>query len=354
MSIREVTAVVKTAPLHTEFVTALRRTSAAETVLVTVTDEHGRTGRGEAPQTWRITGQSLAGAIACVTGPLRDAVLAKDPDDLNSMIDKVDSAVVGNSAAKAAMDVALHDLAAQRLGVTLVELLGGGALDVPTVVTLPAGQIPQLVSAAQQRVAEGFNALKVKVGADPAGDVARLKAIREAVGDRVSIRLDANQGWTPKQAVRIIRALEDAELDIELIEQPTPAHDIAGLSEVTSNVDTVIMADESVHGIRDLTQIITNRAADTVNVKLAKSGGLRVARTMLDMAIAHDLGTSIGSMMEGPIGVAAAASLAAAYGTTSLADLDAAWWLADAQEALQYKNGVLSLSNKPGLSDIAF
>ncbi|HIW62710.1 MAG TPA: dipeptide epimerase [Candidatus Stackebrandtia excrementipullorum] len=354
MSITEVAATTVTAPLHTEFVTALRRTGDVETVVVTVTDDEGNVGHGEAPQTWRITGQSLAGATACVTGPLRDALLGRDPLDLNGCLDRVDEAVVGNSAAKAAVDVALHDLWARRRSLSLVEALGGTAASIATVVTLAAGDAEQLARSAADRVAEGFTALKVKVGVDPAGDLARLTAIRQAVGPNVPIRVDANQGWTPKESVRIIRGMEDASLDIELVEQPTPAHDLDGLAHVTAAVDTTILADESVHTLRDLTGVITARAADAVNIKLAKCGGLRPAQALMALARSHDIATTVGSMMEGPIGVGAMACLATAHGVDITADLDAAWWLSDQDNGLQYCDGALILPTGPGLSSITF
>ncbi|HZE39797.1 MAG TPA: dipeptide epimerase [Stackebrandtia sp.] len=354
MSITDVSARVTTAPLHTPFVTAVRSTSALETVVVSVTDADGHTGRGEGPQTWRITGESLEGVTACVTGPLRQAVAGGDPDDLNALLDAVDDAVVGNHVAKAAMDVALHDLAAQRMGVPLVRLLGGSRVAVATDVTLSAGQIPELVDGAVKRVAEGFGCLKVKVGADPAGDLARLAAIREAVGSGVVLRVDANQGWRPKEAVRIIRGMEDAGLDIELVEQPTPAHRLDALAFVTSRVDTTILADESIRTLDDLNRVIDTGAADAVNLKLTKCGGLRAGRTILEAARQYGIGTTVGSMMEGPIGIAAAASLAAACGTTAVADLDAAWWLSEPDEALRYSGGELRLADGPGLAALTF
>ncbi|MGH8881684.1 MAG: mandelate racemase/muconate lactonizing enzyme family protein, partial [Stackebrandtia sp.] len=316
MTITAVTAAVVSADLHTPFVTALRSTSTVDTVVVTVTDANGLTGRGEGPQTWRITGESLAGVTACIEGPLRQVVLGRDPDDLNVLLDAVEDAVVGNNVAKAALDVALHDLVAQRMGVPLVRLLGGTSTRVPTDVTLAAGDTAELAAAANKRVAEGFDCLKVKVGADPEGDLTRLAAIREAVGPDVTIRVDANQGWSPKQAVRIITGMEKRDLGIELVEQPTPARDLPGLAFVTARVDTTILADEAVSTVTDLYRLIDLRAADAVNVKLTKCGGLRAGRTMLDIARHHGIGTTVGTMMEGPIGVAAAASLAAACGTT--------------------------------------
>lgn len=352
MTITAVTAAVVSADLHTPFVTAVRSVSAVETVVVTVTDDAGNAGRGEGPQTWRITGESLGSVTACVEGPLKQVLLGRDADDLNAILDAVDDAVVGNNVAKAAVDVALHDLAAQRLGVPLARLLGGGALTVTTDVTLAAGDIPELVAAAEKRVAEGFSTLKVKVGTDPAGDVARLVAVRQAVGAGVGIRIDANQGWSAKQAVRNIRDLEDRDVDVELVEQPTPARDLDALAFVTSRVDTVILADEAVATLTDLHRMIDLRAADAVNVKLTKCGGLRSARTMLETARQFGIGTTVGSMMEGRIGVAAMASLAAACGTTAKADLDAAWWLAGTDPALTYQDGTVRLPDCPGLSAI--
>ncbi|WP_041625039.1 mandelate racemase/muconate lactonizing enzyme family protein [Stackebrandtia nassauensis] len=354
MTITAVTAAIVSADLHTPFVTAVRSTSTVDTVVVTVTDEAGNTGRGEGPQTWRITGESLASVTACVEGPLRQVLVGRDPDDLNAILDEVDTAVVGNNVAKAAVDVALHDLAAQRLGVPLARLLGGASLSVATDVTLAAGDVPQLVAAAEKRVAEGFSTLKVKLGTDPAGDLERLAAVREAVGTGIGIRVDANQGWSAKQAVRIIRGMEDEGLGIELVEQPTPARDLAGLAFVTSRVDTTIMADEAVATLSDLHRMIQLGAADAVNVKLTKCGGLRSGRVMLETARQAGIGTMVGSMMEGRLGVAAVASLAAACGTTAIADLDAAWWLAGSDPALSYQDGSVRLPDCPGLSAITF
>ena len=118
-----------------------------------------------------------------------------------------------------------------------------------------------------------------------------------------------------REAIRVIRALEDAGADIEFVEQPVAAADLDGLAAVTAGVDTPVMADESVFGLRDLTSVIERRAADLVNIKLAKCGGLSTGAAMVRLAEAHGVGWIVGSMMEGPIGVGAAASLAAAYGT---------------------------------------
>lgn len=351
MPIVDVTTHVTTTPLHTPFVTALRRTTVTASLLVAVTDDEGHTGWGEAPQVWQVTGASIAGSDACVRQLLAPLVTGRDPDDLVGTCQAVHRAVAGNEAARAAVDTALHDLAAQRLGVPLVRLLGGNHREVPTDVTLSAGSADALAEAARARRADGFTVLKVKVGTDAAGDLARVRAVRAAAGPDAVIRLDANQGWTPREAVRVIRGIEDAGCDVELVEQPVPGRDLDGLAWVSDRVDTPVLADESVFDLRDLVEVIRRRAADLVNVKLAKCGGLSTARTLLELARAQQLGTLVGSMMETPVGIAAAASLAAAYGSTAVPDLDAAWWLAHSpvQGGPRYENATIVLPGTPGL-----
>jgi o-succinylbenzoate synthase len=349
--IERVTATRVTTPLHTPFVTALRSTTTTETVVVRVTDGDGVTGWGEAPQVWQVTGESLAGAQACVEGPLAAVVTGRDPDELTDLCRSLASAVAANHGAKAAVDVALHDLAARRRGVSLPVLLGSSTLRVPTDVTLAAGEPDALGEAARARAADGFGVLKMKVGTDAATDVARVSAAREAVGPSVRLRLDANQGWTAREAVRVIGALEDAHLDVELVEQPLPAADLDGMAWVTARVSTPVMADESVYGVRDLVEVIRRRSADLVNVKLAKCGGLSVAVTLLELARAQGMGSIVGSMMETHIGVGAAASLVAAHPTSTVSDLDAAWWAATSPVVggMTYDGATVVLPDTPGL-----
>jgi L-alanine-DL-glutamate epimerase-like enolase superfamily enzyme len=343
--------------LHTPFVTALRSTTTADTVVVEVTDSDGNTGWGEGPEVWRVTGDSLAGIRSCVDGPLTD-VLVGAPTDPRETAALVSRAVVGNAGAKMAVDIALHDLAARRAGEPLADHLAAyagrpapTATRVPTDVTLASGSPDELAAAAAARVADGFGVLKVKVGTDAASDVARVRAVREAAGPECTVRLDANQGWDAHEAVVVIRAIEDAGLEVELVEQPVPADDLLGLAHVTAHVETPVMADESLFTLADLVDVIRLRAADLVNVKLAKSGGLTPALELLDVAARHGLGTMVGSMMESHLGVGAAASLAAAMGTSAVSDLDAAWWSVGSPYAggITYDGATVVLPAGPGL-----
>jgi o-succinylbenzoate synthase len=352
-------------PLHTPFVTALRRTTTTDTLVVRVSDTEGTTGWGEAPQVWQVTGESLAGAAACVEEMLAPILIGRDVDDWAPVLATVQRAVARNFGAKAAVDTAVRDVVARRCGLTLSAFLrneattpgaaaptGGDAY--PTVlrtdVTLSAGGPDHLAAVAVQRVADGFSTLKVKVGTDADSDVARVQAVRDAVGPDVTIRLDANQGWTPDEAVTVIRAVEDADLGVELVEQPVRGEDVEGLAWVRSRVGLSIMADEALFSLVDLERILRLDAADLVNVKLAKCGSLGIAVEQLRRAEASGLGTMVGSMMETAIGVGAVAAVAAAHPTSVVNDLDAAWWAARSPVVggVRYDGERVLLPEQPG------
>lgn len=377
--IEAVTCSVLSVPLHTPFVTALRRTETVDTVVVRVHDSDGVVGWGEAPQVWQVTGESLASAQACLEQMLVPLVRGRDGDDWQDASLAAQRAVARNFGAKAALDVALHDFAARRARMPLPAFLrslarGGveslaagpeaavatsaaladratGPVTVQTDVTLSAGSVDALGPTARDRLADGFSTLKMKVGTDAATDVARVRAVREAVGPEVVIRLDANQGWSREDAVEVIRALEAADLGVEVVEQPVAGDDVEGLAWVRERVGLPVMADESLYSLVDLDRILRLDAADSVNVKLAKCGSLSVGAELLRRATEAGLGTIVGSMMESQIGVGAAASLVAAHPTSLTSDLDAAWWGASSPFAggLTYAGSTLTLPDAPGL-----
>jgi o-succinylbenzoate synthase len=342
-------------PLHTPFVTALRRTTTTDTVVVRVTDTDGTTGWGEAPQVWQVTGESLASATACLEAMLAPVVVDRDVDDWSEVIDSVQRAVARNFGAKAALDAAIRDLVARRAGLTLPSFLAGVRGDaypavLRTDVTLSAGSADDLAAAAAARVTDGFSTLKMKVGTDATTDVARVRAVRQAVGPYVTLRLDANQGWTPDEAVTVIRALEDADLGVELVEQPVAGEDVEGLARVRARVGLPIMADEALYSLVDLDRILRLEAADLVNVKLAKCGSLAVALEQLRRAADAGLGTMVGSMMETAVGVGAVAAVAAAHPSSVVNDLDAAWWAASSPVVggIRYAGDQVRLPSGPG------
>ena len=320
-------------PLVRPFITAVRRTDHLDVVLVEVTDADGRHGYGEAATSWRVTGESPQSVAAAVAGPLAEVVLARRADDTGIAAD-IARSVWGNAAARSAVECAVADLAAQQRGVSLVADLSltpavhtsSRPPRIRTDMTLSAGEPSALAALSEEHVTAGFGCLKIKASA--AHDtVAGLRAVRAAVGPEITLRVDANQAWDAETAIRIIRATEDAGLGVELVEQPVTAHDLDALAAVTDAVDTPIMADESVRTARDVRRISDRGAADLVNIKLAKTGGLAEALAAAEAARTAGLGLVIGCMMESHVGVSAAAHLAAAVAPDVVHDLDAAFWL---------------------------
>ena len=201
-------------------------------------------------------------------------------------------------------------------------MLGGRRSEIETDLTVSVNSAEEMVQDSLRAVEQGFRILKIKVGRDGEGDVARMEAIRRAVGPDIRLRVDANQGWSAKQAVRIIRAMEDKGLDIDLVEQPVKAHDFAGMQYVTAEVATPILADESVFSAEDAIRLIEGRAADLINIKLMKTGGIYGALRICAIAETFGVECMIGCMLESKIAVSAAAHLAAAKGIITRADLD--------------------------------
>ncbi|MFA7573290.1 MAG: enolase C-terminal domain-like protein, partial [Lutispora sp.] len=194
-----------------------------------------------------------------------------------------------------------------------------------------------------------YTTLKTKVGVNGKLDIQRVKAIRDAVGPNIQLRLDANQGWSPKEAVKTIRAMEDSGFDIELVEQPVKAHDIEGLRYVTQNVETPIMADEALFSPYDCFILLKERAADILNIKLMKCGGLHNAQKINAMAESCGVECMIGCMIESKVGIAAAAHFAGGKLNITRADLDAIDLIA--KEPIS--GGVELVGNKLVLSDAA-
>ncbi|HUN32386.1 MAG TPA: dipeptide epimerase [Trebonia sp.] len=310
----------RSVPLVRPFVTAVRVATQVDAVLVEVRDSDGRSGWGEAPTSWRVTGESAASVTAAVEGPLSAAVAGLPADDPAGASEALKQAVVGNSSARMAVECAVYDLAARVAGVPLFRYLGGRENVLRTDMTLSAAATPtqarELVRTAVAQAAAGFSTLKVKTGAG-GDDVALLAAVRQAVGPHVTLRADANQGWTPQQAVAVISAWEDAGLGVELVEQPVHRDDLDGLAFVTARVATPVLADEAVWTRRDFRQVVALHAADLVNIKLAKAGGLHEALALARLAAECGVGVFVGCMSESHVGIAAAAAFASALAGSS-------------------------------------
>lgn len=343
-----------TCPLLRPFTTAVRTTSSIDVVLVEARSSDGRSGWGEAPASWRVTGESPEGINAAVIGPISQAVVGLPLGDRDAWTAGISGAVSLNAAARSAVECALFDLEAQLAGVPLHALLGSENGSKPasirTDMTLSAASIDDLVAQASEHLAAGFRSLKVKV-TSAQDTVSTLIELRSALGSEIDLRVDANQAWDPQRAIRTIRALEDAGVGLSLVEQPVAARDIPGMAQVNAAVDTPIMADESVWTRAELREITERHAADMVNIKLAKTGGITEALLLAEATRAAGLDVVVGCMMESAVGIAAAASVAVTLAPDTVHDLDAGLWQVHAPilGGMSYRGDVAHLSDSPGL-----
>jgi L-alanine-DL-glutamate epimerase-like enolase superfamily enzyme len=311
------------------FRTALRQTNVSENIIVKIHTDDGQVGYGGAPPTAVITGDtmdSIRGAVENFIGP---AIMGMDIEDFDILMKKLHSSICRNTSAKAAVDIALHDLYGKHFSIPLYKLFGGAKKEIESDITVSVNSPEEMAEDAIEYVNRGYTTLKTKVGVDSELDIVRVKKIREAVGDDIKLRLDANQGWNAKEAVRTIRKLEDMGMNLELVEQPVIAHDIEGLKYVTDNVDTLIMADESLFLPEDGFRILKMRAADILNIKLMKCGGLHNALKINAMAESCGVECMLGSMIESKIGITAAAHLACGKLNITRVDLDAVELMAE-------------------------
>ncbi len=339
-------------PLKTPFKTALRTVDTVEDVVVLVRTDSGHTGYGEAAATAVITGDTHGSIIEAVRQYIRPRLIGQDVANLNRLCGLVQSAMERNSSAKAAVEIALYDLWAQLHGAPLYQMLGGGDPVITTDITISVDYIDKMVADSLSAIERGFESLKIKVGKDIGLDIERVKAIHAAVEGRALLRLDANQGWTAKQAVRAMRSLEEAGVVLELLEQPVKAADISGLKYVTDRVDTPVMADESVFSPSQVIDLIQQRAADIVNIKLMKTGGLSNAIRIADIAAIHGVPCMIGCMIESSISVAAAVHLAVARSDViTKVDLDgpSLGQFDPVSGGVTFNESEISISEAPGL-----
>lgn len=309
-------------PLLTPFKTALRTVENMENVVVTLETDEGALGFGEAPPTAVITGDTIPSIAGAIRDFLAPKILGREVTNADEMHDAIEGAMVHNTSAKAAVEMAVYDLIGKKWGIPLYKLLGGARESLETDITISVNDVDTMVADSLAACSRGFRILKVKVGTDVELDLARLSAIRSAVPADTVLRVDANQGWTPRQAVCIIGRLEDAGLNAELVEQPVKAHDVDGLRYVTERVHTPILADESVFSAADAVHILQTHAADLVNIKLMKTGGLYNAMTIASIAKTFGAECMMGCMLEGNIAVTAAAHAALARGVITRIDLD--------------------------------
>ncbi len=297
-------------------VTPKRPAPILEYVLVQIETDEGLTGIGEAPADIGFFGQTLEGIQVAIDDYLGPQLVGREPFDISRLMDRIDYRE--NSSAKSGIDLALHDLVGKARGVPVSELLGGcKRRRIPVAVEISGGSPQDMAQECLKYLKLNVRAFKLKIGGIPAEDVERLQAIRQAVGPKISLRADANRGYTPQEAIELCQLCEKHDIGLELLEQPVEAYDLPGMAQVRRAVNVLIDADESCFGPHDAEAVVRAEAADALNIKVGKAGGLVNAMQIARLAETSGLDCVVGTAFGTGIGIAAKLHLAAAIGRFS-------------------------------------
>jgi L-alanine-DL-glutamate epimerase-like enolase superfamily enzyme len=351
VKITRVEAVPLGIPFKKPLLMAGRKFSFSETVLVRLETAGRFAGYGEAPVAPFLTGETIPSILAAVA-VLSDAIVGKDARDLSALSTVIHRAIVGNAAAKAAVDVALYDAVARDFGLPLYRLLGGRTQSEFGCLTLVGNSDrTRDLSDVAALSADGFTAFKLKVAnGDLAEEAATLIEMRDTLGPRALVCADANGGWTAAEAVRFVKLTESASPDF--LEQPVAAGDIDGMVRVANASSVPIGADESIHDVADIRHLIECGAASGGAFKIMKLEG--ITRCLSAIHLCRALGGNVnlsGKFGESSVANAATLSVATAVGGVTWGLSVTNNYLVDdiVREPIVVRNGRIHPIDKPGL-----
>lgn len=349
MRITEVESIVADVPFRQPFVVWRGSVPAKRHVYLRIATDAGFTGWGEASPFLYYAPETAQGIHAMLTSFIASELLGRDPRDVRRAMMAL-AAIDGHLMTKAAVETALWDILAQAAGLPLFRLLGGAAREtVPLTAIVHSGDPASMAGEARDWVARGFRALKIKIGFGAEMDVAMVAAVRAAVGSEPAIRVDAEEFYAPKQALEIGRQLEPC--GIELISQPVARTDWAGMAFLRERLPMPLLADEGIHAPDDVATCASASAADMVNIKVLKSGGLLASTEMAAICAVNHLPVLVGSMIETGIGSLAAAHFAAVTPGVFSTELAGPLLFTDdlLDRPLDIHDGAIWLDESPGL-----
>lgn len=296
-----------------------------------------------------VGGESAASIVNIIENTFSKILIDRSPYDIEDIMAQLDRAAFMNNRAKAGIDLALHDLLGKALGLPVHSLIGSSQRQgIPVMRVVGLKEPEEMARDAGSLVGQGYKALKIKLGQDKRSDIERVKSIRDAISDKITIAVDMNCAYTPKDAIAVIKALQ--QYDVALVEQPVKRDNIDGLKFVRESVSVPIEADESVVTLADAARIAKSGAADFINVKLLKMGGIHKAKKIAAVCEAFGLGCVVGATPGSQL-----IDVASAHFFLSTANV---WWAAESGEfvrmqddpvsGVELKDGCLILPEGPG------
>jgi L-alanine-DL-glutamate epimerase-like enolase superfamily enzyme len=292
-------------PLEEPFVISYTTYQHMPSVIVHIETDEGIAGYGEGVADELVTGETRDGVFHAIKNHLGPALLGQNPMEIEKIHDIMNKTLYSAPTAKAAIDIACFDIFGKKLRQPVYRLIGGRYHDAfPLTHVLGIAAPEKMAEEAVRMLENGYRSFKLKVGTDISRDVERIQAVCSRIGGNAAIRVDVNQGWQNSSAA--LAAMEQLkECPIDWIEQPVAADDIDGMAEIKSKSSIPLMIDEGLKGMREMREVIQKRAADKVNIKLMKCGGIYPAVKLAHQAELAGMECQVGSMVESSIGSAA-------------------------------------------------
>jgi L-Ala-D/L-Glu epimerase len=350
MRIKEINVWKANLELTRPYTIAFKTVSAVENVLVELVADNGLTGIGAGNPSKEVTGEAFSSTWDALQPQKLDWLKGRDLREFQLLCDELPQRFPHNPAARAALDIALYDLFSKYLDVPLVSFLGQHIQEMPTSITIGIKSVAETLAEAEEYVGRGFTHLKVKVGESVEQDLERLVKLREAHGQRVTLRIDANQGWTTYDLADFCTRAQ--ALEIELIEQPLPAPMVDDLRELPDAVKDLVAADESLLSPADAFRLASApRACGIYNIKLMKCGGVYAGRQIATIAQQAGIDLMWGCNDESIVSISAALHAAFSCPNTRYIDLDGSLDLARdvVSGGFTLENGIMRPNGRPGL-----
>jgi L-alanine-DL-glutamate epimerase-like enolase superfamily enzyme len=350
MKISKATYWTEKLALTRPYTIAYERIESVQNLFVHLQAQDGSVGLGVASPAEEVTGEGVQECRQALADHLEALLPGTDIRHLKTRLRDIEKAMPAAPAARAAIDMALHDLWAKHLGLPLVDLLGRVHRSLPTSITIGIESVEEALEEAAEYIGLGFRILKVKIGRTMEEDVERLHRIRQKTGREIIIRVDANQGYSVDQFENFLK--QTTSLELEFIEQPLEARDLDGMRRLPEAVRERVAADESLLDARDaLTCLGPPRPFGIYNIKLMKCGGIAPAMQIAEIAQLAGIDLMWGCMDESIVGIAAALHAALASPATRYLDLDGHLDLARdlVTGGFVLQDGELSLTDNPGL-----
>ena len=310
-------------PLKRPFKTALREATHTKSLYVKIICTNGIVGVGECTETIAITGESLNSQKYIIEEIFIPQLKNKNLVEYESVLNLLNRLAPNNNSAKAAVDCAIYDCVSQFYHIPLYQLLGGSKKELVTSVTVSLNPIDEMINQSIDYIKQGFKLLKLKLGNDIQLDIERFLQLVNHVPEDTLFRIDANQGWNLKQSWNFIEKTHSAHHKIQFIEQPVHKNQLLDLKKLKDQTPLIIMTDESVFDLTDAKKVLEMRAADAINIKLMKCGGVSQAIKIANLASAYQVPCMIGCMLETEVAIVNAMHVAFSNSNIHYVDLDA-------------------------------